>query len=111
MSAPNLKEIEWAIYDLQHSESSTNKYIILAALYTCRDHLLRDTQQEPRIAAYLDDSAPTEQMAQYGDSDFLRAAAGKDPANAWSVMDELMETLKVIRPKVYDSVMAKLDRL
>ena len=111
MSAPNLKEIEWAIYDLQHNESSPNKYVILAALYTCRDHMLGDSQPEPRIAAYAAAPAQAEPLEQYGDSEFLRTVAGKDPAEVWGVMNELMDTLLLIRPKTYDSVMGKLEKI
>ena len=45
MSAPNLKEIEWAISELERQESTEGRYTLLAALYTCRDHMLGDTQQ------------------------------------------------------------------
>ena len=109
MSAPNLKEIEWAISQLEDQESSEGRYTLLASLYTCRDHLLGP---QPPVAAYAQptavDSAPVDQ---YGGSDFLRAVAGKDPAAAWSVMDELMETLRVVNSRAYSSVLRKLDRL
>ena len=36
---------------------------------------------------------------------------GKDPSAAWSVMDELMETLRVVNPRAYDSVLRKINRL
>lgn len=111
MSAPNLKEIEWAIYDLKHNESSPKKYIILAALYICRDHMLGDSQPEPRIAAYAEAPAPVAHLDQYGDSDFLQSITGKDPAEVLGVMNELMDTLLLIRPKVYDSVMGKLEKI
>lgn len=50
-------------------------------------------------------------LGQYGDSDFLQAVAGKDPAATWAVMDELMETLQVVNPRAYDSVLRKINRL
>ena len=37
--------------------------------------------------------------------------AGKDAASAWAVMDELMETLRVVKQRTYDSVMRKMERL
>ena len=40
MSAPNLKEIEWAISELENQESSEGRYTLLAALYTCRNQML-----------------------------------------------------------------------
>lgn len=44
----------------------------------------------------------------YGDSDFLRAVNKKDQTEVWSVMDELMDSLKVINERLYQSVMRKL---
>ena len=46
-----------------------------------------------------------------GDSDFLRAVDGKDPEKAWEIMDELLDTLKVVNRKVYDNVMRKLQAI
>lgn len=43
------------------------------------------------------------------DSDFLRAVSNVDPARAWEVMDELMDSLKVVNERVYNSVMRKLE--
>ena len=45
----------------------------------------------------------------YGDSDFLRAVAGKDPARVWPIMDELMDTVLLVKRSVYDSVMRKIS--
>lgn len=47
----------------------------------------------------------------YGDSDFLKAVFGKKASSAWTVMDELMDTLHVVNPKVYESVMRKIKEL
>lgn len=112
MTKPNLKEIEWAISELENQETSENGYALLAALYTCRDHMPEYTQQEPRIAAYSETSAPVaERIYQYGDSDFLQVVSGKDSASAWAVMDEHMDTLRVVNPRAYESVMRKLNRI
>ena len=40
MSAPNLKEIEWAIAELDLGESSFSVYAALANLYTVRNEML-----------------------------------------------------------------------
>ena len=47
-------------------------------------------------------------METYGDSDFLQAVAGKDPAAVWEILDDLMDTLHVVNPRVYDGVMRKI---
>lgn len=113
MAAPSLKEIEWAIAQLEEQESSEGNYALLAALYTCRNEMTgAPPARQPRArAAYSEFSAPEGEMGQYGDSEFLQAAAGKDPKAAWNVMDELMDTLKVVNQRAYDSVIRKLSRL
>ena len=112
MSAPNLKEIEWAIQELEQEESSFPVYAKLANLYTVRNEMLGLSAAQPQIAACSESAGSTaERLSQYGDSDFLQAVEGKDPAEAWAVMDELMETLQVVNRRTYDSVMRKLGRL
>ncbi len=109
MSAPNLKEIEWAISELENQESSETRYILLAALYTCRNEMLCPDQQ---MSVYSADPDPKpEPIARYGDSDFLQVVTGVDPVAAWRIMDELMETLHVVNLRVYESVLRKMKRI
>lgn len=115
MAAPNLKEIEWAIEELKQSESSKANYIFLGALLRCRDELSGNSRRfEPQIAAYSREaghvSAP-EPLDLYGDSEFLSAVAGKDPSAAWSIMDEHMDALRMMNPRVYQGVLRKLRNL
>ncbi len=78
------------------------------------DQLLQNLQQLP---AYSYASEPPEttqrysgaEIGDYGDSDFLQTVKGKDPAAAWAVMDEVMDTLKVINARVYNATMRKLE--
>lgn len=110
MSAPNLKEIEWAISKLESQESSESRYTLLAALYTCRNQILGNTQSEPHIVAYSGAAAEeAEVLGQYGDSEFLRAAAGKTPAKALAVIDDLLDALRVVNRRAYDNVIRKLE--
>lgn len=112
MSAPNLKEIEWAIQELEKEESSFPVYAKLASLYTMRNEMLGLSAPKRQMSAYSEEPMPNQgKLGQYGDSDFLRAVDGKNPADAWAVMDELMETLQFANERVYNSVMGKLRRL
>lgn len=84
----------------------------LANLYVVRDHLLAQYQDYEQ--AYS--QAPAPQSAggyagEYGESDFLQAIAGKDLPALWEIMDELMDTLRVVKVKVYDSVMQKISQI
>ena len=112
MSAPNLKEIEWAISELEKEESSFPVYAKLANLYTVRNELMGASTHQPLAAMYSEAAAPAERtLDQYGDSDFLRAVAGKKPAAARDVLDGLMETPRGGDPRAYDSVLRKINRL
>lgn len=111
MTKPNLKEIEWAISDLEEQETTEIRYILLAALYICRDHMLGHSQPGPAIAAYSEMAAAeveVEVLGQYGDSEFLRAAAGKAPEKVLLVIDDLLDALQVVNRRAYDNVMRKL---
>ena len=113
MAAPNLKEIEWAIHELENGESSESRYAMLAALYTCRKEMTSGTDQ-PQIAAYSRGAGPiaiSETLDRYGDSDFLRAVEGKDPADAWELVDSLMDSLRMTNPRIYESYLRRMRSL
>ena len=44
------------------------------------------------------------------DTEFLQAVKGKDPEIVWAVMDELMGTIKIINPRLYDGVLRRLEK-
>ena len=52
-----------------------------------------------------------EVLGQYGDSDFLRSVAGKDPARVMAVIDDLLDALQVVNKRSYDNIMRKIDQL
>lgn len=107
----NAAEIKAEIARLEYEESSYPNYAKLANLYIIRDQMQGGGEDE-RAVRYSSAPAPEpaqEMVGSYGDSDFLRTVAGMDPAKAWSVMDELMDTLRVVNARVYDSVMRKLQ--
>ena len=105
------KEICLWINRLKTEETSWSNYEKLAALYIVQDHQnQKDDRPAPPIAMYSASPAP-EAVRISGDSDFLRAVDGKDPEKAWEIMDELLDTLKVVNRKVYDNVMRKLQAI
>lgn len=95
--------------------------MMLAAFYIIQDRLYpkeNDANVEKNFTnAYSFAPPPTENLQQtaapevvgeYGDSDFLRAVAGKKPDAVWAVIDQLMDDLSVINPRVYAGVMRKI---
>lgn len=110
------REINAAIAELEYKESSYSNYQKLASLYAIRNEMHKDdvkpAQYEPvmysRAPAVVEESSVVDR---YGDSDFLRAVYGKDPRAAWTIMDDLMDTLNVVNRRVYDGVLRKLAAL
>ena len=42
-------------------------------------------------------------------TDFSQAIDGRNPDEVWPIMDELMSSVQVLMPRLYDSVMRKLQ--
>lgn len=108
------KEIDIEIVRLEYGESSYPAYAKLANLYTIRDRMDREVHPAPYEVSYsaapaaLEDSSV---VGEYGDSDFLRAVSGVDQHDAWAIMDDLMDTLHTVNPRVYEGVMRKIRAL
>ena len=102
------QDLKDAIAECQGERNpNANTCIKLAAYFTIYDHLYpKHTEQaEPKeIIQTVDDG----KIAGYGDTEFYRAIKGKKPSDVWAVMDELMETIQVINPRLYDGVMREL---
>lgn len=95
------REVALWIKRLETEESSWSNYEKLAALYTIQNQNREPVMESRMVEAYSAAPAP--------DSEFLRAVANVDSARAWEVMDELMDSLKVVNARVYNSVMRKLE--
>ena len=102
----DIREIEWAISQLEQQESSWASCARLADLYTVRDQLTGGKTSMAPQNAQLPECQP---LGQDGQSDFIQAVSGKPAQQAWAVMDELMQTLQAIQPRVYASVMRKVQ--
>lgn len=85
--------------------------IKLAAFYTIQQHLYGD--QPPILSGYSEtpENQPGEAIAFYTDSDFSRAIDGKPMAKAMQVLDELMEAVNVLNPRLYNATLRKLTEI
>lgn len=106
-------EIRKEIARLEYEESSYPNYAKLANLYVIRDKMQGVENARDKFAGYYSGApapvtAEPATVGEHGDSEFLLAVAGKDPAKAWAVVDELMDTLAMVNSKVYNSVMRKI---
>lgn len=106
------KEIDIEIARLEYGESSYPAYAKLANLYTIRNQMNRQEGQSYDSGYSSAPAAISDTVTeQYGDSEFLQAVSGKDSTAAWAVMDDLMDTLHTVNPRVYESVLRRLNAL
>jgi hypothetical protein len=85
---------------------TANTCLKLAAFYTIRNNMF-PKEQEPNF--YSMQSKPMVNDKVEYESEFSQAIAGMDINEIIPIMDELMTTLKVLVPKLYDGVMRKLS--
>lgn len=93
-----------AIAECQDGTITQNKCDKLASYYVIYDHLYGN---ESEYGASSDNTRSAKISTNSG-SEFLRAINGMDALKALTIIDELMETLKVINPRLYDGVLRRL---
>ena len=70
------------------------------------DHFVDANKMYSFAAAPVD----TAETIQYDSgTDFSQAIDGRDPAEVWPIIDEMMEAVYTLMPRLYDSVMRKLQ--
>lgn len=98
------KDLQEAIAECQGKRRPTaSDCIKLAAFYTIRDHLYPD--RFPDYSFGL----PADVIEYEGKSDFANAVNGKKINDVLYIMDDLMNALQVLNPKLYEGVMRQLD--
>lgn len=107
------KDLQEAIAECQGQRNpNSNTCIKLAAFLIIQKELYGNEKQKISVTempGYSYASEPLEKTINYeSDSEFFKAIRGKDEYEIFSIMDELMEMLKILYPKIYDSVMRKL---
>lgn len=88
----------------------------LAALYTIKEHLYPSEQfgksEQLNATSNYSFAPPPDQKPDEividSDSEFARVIAGRKQEEVWPVMDELMDALKQLYPKLYNAVMDRL---
>jgi len=104
-------DLQEAIAECEGQRNPTaNTCIKLAAFYTIREHLFGRKDDPPVRYSYLPapEQIPQTAVAYEGDTEFSQAIAGRDPAEIWAIMDELMSTLQIVNPRLYAGVMRKI---
>ena len=79
--------------------------IKLASFYTILDHL-EEEPSVPEMPTYSFATAP--ETSYNSDTEFGQRIANMDIIDVLTIMDELMTTLSIVNPRLYDGVMRKL---
>ena len=100
------KDLDSAIAECQGKRNPDAKTcIMLAAFYTIKNEMFG----EEKKADYSFEPAPYRNIIEIdSDSDFARAIDGREQKDIMPVLDELMETIQIIQPRLYSAVMDKL---
>lgn len=89
----------------------------LAAFYAIKDKLYPGEEKGPNEpirtyqGAYMDDrETQTENLISYeSGSEFSRLINGRNASEIWPIIDDLMDALIAINPRLYNSVLRKLE--
>lgn len=104
------KDLQEAIAECEGQKNpNSNTCIKLAAFYTIRDNLFPTNSDitEPPVV-YSRSSASEDFYSYNSGSEFSDIIKGMETNKVISIMDELMDTLQVINPRLYNSVIRKL---
>ena len=92
-------ELDKTILELEMRDTTFANCAKLADLYIVRDHLTGQHTAQP-VPLTVDPS-----------SEFLQAVDGRDSVSVFAIMDDLMDTLKVTAPRVYEKVLQKVKEI
>lgn len=92
---------------------NANTCIKLSAFYTILDHLYRDNNEVDIAPSYSlaspHSTAEADTIGYYGDSEFLQMIAGMQTVKVFEVLDDLMNTISILNPRLYDCVLRELQ--
>ena len=104
------QDLKQAIAECQGQRNpNASTCIKLAAFLTIQRELYGEEKEAVQLPAYSFAPAPDEVIIADGESEFSRAIDGRSQADVVQVMDELMSTLKIVQPRLYNAVMDKLS--
>lgn len=114
------KEVEQAIQECMRDPITGNKRAVLADLIIIQDYLFGEptrAQEVPQPMPMQSYSAPQtlEQVEIYvetnGDSEFLKVVNGRKAERVWPLINELVEAVKILHPRMYTTFIDKVQDL
>lgn len=103
------RELQDAIAECESKPSSyanCEKLAVFTSLY--RMYFADEEYIEPVEPANLEPVSVQNKIQITSGSEFMQAISGRDWTVLLGILDELMDTIKVLQPRLYDAVMQKL---
>ena len=113
------REVLQAIDECMQEPITGQKRTVLADLLIIHDHLFGEPTKEldaPQPMPMQSYSAPPMEQAEEtiytnGGSEFLDAADGRKADRFWKLMDEFVEAVKILHPRMYSTFIDKIQDL
>ncbi len=100
------KELLRAINDCEKNLNSLQGCEKLSALYTVYDHLYGEPVMYENVHVTAETVIKTGK-----DNEFFKVVDGKEAGKIWDIIDELMESVRLIQPRLYEAVIKKIKNL
>lgn len=105
-------DLRQAIAECQGERNpNANTCVKLAAFYTIRDHLYGTPSASEASFAAAPEIQPSEAITYRSDTEFSQSVRGKDPDSVLAVVDDLMNTLQAVCPRLYRITMRHFREL
>ena len=107
------EDLQEAIAECQGQRNpNANTAIKLAAFYTIRRELFGEDKDAGPLPGYSyaaqPETASEPKIQNDSDSEFARLIDGRPQKEVWPLMDEMMDTIHAIHPRLYRAVMDRL---
>ena len=109
------KDLQEAIAECQGQRNpNANTCIKLAAFLTIQREMFPQSSEPfnepPPVYSYANQPEPAGTVTYDSGTEFSELINGRNQEDVWPVIDELMDVLHAVNPRLYDGVMRKLDK-
>ena len=88
---------------------NANTCMMLASFLTIKDHMFPQEEKQPQYSYDIKPSMVNADVIEYySESEFGKAVNGKNVEDIMVLMDEVMEVVQVINPRLYNSIMERI---
>ena len=102
------KDLLLSIDDCLQEPITGSKRSVLADLIIIQNYLFGEPIEDNRGYSY-ENRVEKSIIQTNSDAEFLQLVNGKDINSVLDVMQELMEAIKILQPRMYDSVLTKIQ--